>query len=86
MLGIIMLALSAAFTVIAIAQRAEPQLFAAVIAFAGTGIYLVAVEPWLFPAGLAIALGLSLSVMIRLLTSSGRPDGVGEAAFFIGGQ
>ena len=85
MLGTIMLVLSVALTAIAAAQRAEPQLLAAVIAYAGTGVYLIVVEPWLFPASLAIALVLGLAAAVRTIAVVSLPEVMGETAFFIDG-
>lgn len=83
MLGILLLALSAMLMTFAVLRRMESTLLAAIIAYAGTGVYIIEVEPGLLVLALVLALVVAVVALARLLT--GQPplaDGP-DAAFFI---
>ena len=81
MLGILLLALSAALMAVAVLRRLDGTLFAAVMAYAGTVVYIIEVEPWLLPPALLVALAIGVTAIVRIVL--GRPrlaDDRAEAA------
>ena len=86
MLGILLLALSATLMSIAVLRRMEGTLLAAVIAFAGTGIYIIELESWLLPGALLVALAVGVMALFRAFLGRPRlPDGAADASFFSDG-
>lgn len=82
MLGILLLALSAALMGLAVLRRMESALLAAVIAYAGTVVYLIKLDPRLLPAALLAALAIAAFAGLRGLFGRPRVPDESDAALF----
>ncbi len=88
MLGILLLAVSTTLMIIAVLRRMEGTLLAAVIAYAGTGFYIIELESWLLPATLLVALAVGVMALLRHALALGRPrlpDRAADVSFFTDG-